>query len=230
MYSVVLMAALTAGTTTPSWGWGHGSKGSHGGWGGKHGSHGASDYGGCYGCYRGYGYGGSGCSGGAYYGGYGFGGYGSGSTYAAGCYGAGWYASGCYGAGCAGTPHPPSQVTPPAGPSGAPAPERVPAPKKEEQKTTALDQALLIVNLPADAKLYVDDKLTTATSDRRVFNSPGLADGQEYYYILRAEVVREGKTQSKTKRVLFHARDVIETSFPDLGDLVPVRAETVARP
>jgi uncharacterized protein (TIGR03000 family) len=87
----------------------------------------------------------------------------------------------------------------------------------------------LIVTLPADAKLYVDDKLTTATSDRRVFNSPGLADGQEYYYILRVEVVRDGKTQSKTKRVFLHAGDVIETSFPDLGGLVAVRAEAGAR-
>ena len=167
MYSVVLMAALTAGTSTPAWGWGHGSKGCHGGWGGKHGSYGASAYSLCYGCYGGYGcygwYNGCyGCSGG-----YGFGCYGSGSTYAAGCYGGGCYGAGCYGAssaGCGGgTAHPPSQVTPPAGPSGAPAPEPVPAPKKE-QKITALGQAILIVTLPADAKLYVDDKLTTATS------------------------------------------------------------------
>jgi uncharacterized protein (TIGR03000 family) len=55
----------------------------------------------------------------------------------------------------------------------------------------------LIVTLPADAKLYVDDKLTTTTSERRVFNSTALADGEEHYYILRAEVVRDGKTRSK---------------------------------
>jgi uncharacterized protein (TIGR03000 family) len=83
----------------------------------------------------------------------------------------------------------------------------------------------LIVTLPADAKLYVDDRPTTAISERRVFNTPGLADGQEYYYILRAEVVRDGKMRSKTKRVLLHAGDAIETSFAELEELVPVRAE-----
>src|SRR5262249_58724263 len=48
MYSVVLMAALTAGTSTPSWGWGcHGGGGGgcHGGWGG----------GGCHGLWSGVG-------------------------------------------------------------------------------------------------------------------------------------------------------------------------------
>jgi len=76
------------------------------------------------------------------------------------------------------------------------------------------------------------EKLTGITKDggvgaasrqfqRRVFNSPGLADGQEFYYILRAQVVRDGKPWSKTKRVLRHAGDVIETSFLEPGDLIP---------
>jgi len=135
--------------------------------------------------------------------------------------------SGCYGGGS--PAYAPMQATPPAGPSGGTTPEPVPAPKKEESKTTALDRARLIITLPADAKLYVDDQLTKATSDHRVFSSPGLDEGQTYYYILRAEVVRDGKTQSETKRVLLHAGDVIETSFPDLGSLVPVQAEASAR-
>jgi uncharacterized protein (TIGR03000 family) len=235
MYSVVLLAALTAGTSTPSWGWG---KGDHNGWGGKHGSHGASGSSLCYGCYGGYGSYGwyNGCYGGPgalCWGAYAFGSYGFGSTYAAGRHGAASYGAGCYGAGCAGcwggTAYPPSQVTQPAGASGTPAPEAVPAPKKEEQKTTALGEARLIVSLPVDAKLYVDDKLTTAISERRVFNTPGLSDGQEYYYILRAELVRDGKTRSKTKRVLLHAGDFIETSFAELEDLVRVRAEASDR-
>ena len=246
MYSVVLMAALTAGTSTPTWGWGcngcHGGWGGrlgcHGGWGSRHGCHGGSL---CYGCSGGYGCSGwyngcYGCSGGACSGGYGFGcygsgGYGSGWYFGSSCYGTGCsgaYMSGCYG--CSGGPvHAPMQVSPPAGPSGAPTPEQVPAPKKEENKTTALDQARLIVTLPPDAKLYVDDKLTKATSERRVFNSPALDEGQTYYYILRAEVVRDGKAQSETKRVLLHAGDVIETSFPNLGSLVPVGAEATAQ-
>src|SRR5437868_14649218 len=49
MYSVVLMAALTAGTTTPSWG--SGCHGCSGGWGGCHGCHGLFAGRGCHGCH-----------------------------------------------------------------------------------------------------------------------------------------------------------------------------------
>jgi uncharacterized protein (TIGR03000 family) len=110
-------------------------------------------------------------------------------------------------------------------------PEQVPAPKKEEGKeSAAFKAARLIVELPADAKLYVDGRLTNATSERRVFNSPPLQEGQTYYYILRAEVVRDGKTLSGTKRVLLHARDVVQASFLDLGSIATVRAEAKAEP
>jgi hypothetical protein len=45
---------------------------------------------------------------------------------------------------------------------------------------------------------------------------------------LRAVLVRDGKTQSETKRVLVHAGEVIQTSFLDLGSLVTAQAETNA--
>jgi uncharacterized protein (TIGR03000 family) len=224
MYSVVLMAALTAGSSTPTWGCYGGLGGCHGlfgGWRARcHGGYGGSGcagyagYGGCYATYAG------GC-----YGGYG-GGYPS--------YGSGWYfGASCYGAGCHGCngmpAYAPAQVSPPGTPPGGMRPEQVPAPKKEEGKeSAALNQARLIVELPADAKLYVDDRLTKTSSERRVFNSPPLEEGQTYYYILRAEVVRDGKTLAQTKRVLLHAREVVNASFPDLGGAATARAEPSA--
>jgi|SRR5579871_3923056 len=219
MYSVVLMAALTAGTSTPSWCWG--CSGCHGGWGGCHGCHGLfSGWHGCHGCY---GCSGSGCHG-IWYGCHTYAGYG---CYCwGGCYGA--YAAGCSGAGCYGCfgchgmpAAAPSYMGAPGAPGGG-APEQVPAPKKEEKKTTSLNQARLIVELPADAKLYVDDRLMQTNSERRVFSSPRLEDGQTYYYILRAEVVRDGQTLSDTKRVLVRAGDVVEASFRDLEHLAAV--------
>jgi uncharacterized protein (TIGR03000 family) len=231
MYSVVLMAALTAGTSTPSWGWG--CHGCHGGFGGCHGCHGfLSSWHGCHGgCHGGYGCSGSSCHGcyGSSYGCYGGGCHGS---YGYGCYGSAY--SGCSGSGCTGchgmATYAPAHVSPPAAPPGGQMPEPVPAPKKEEKKTSSLDQARLIVELPADAKLYVDDRLMQTTSERRVFNSPRLEQGQTYYYVLRAEVVRDGNTQSETKRVLVHAGEVVQASFLDLGGVATVRAEeTTAR-
>jgi uncharacterized protein (TIGR03000 family) len=114
-------------------------------------------------------------------------------------------------------------MTPPGAPGGA-APEPVPAPKKEE-KSTSLNQARLIVEVPADAKLYVDDLLMKTTSERRVFNSPRLEQGQTYYYILRAEVVRDGQTLSDSKRVLIHAGDVVQASFRDIERTTAARTE-----
>jgi uncharacterized protein (TIGR03000 family) len=229
MYSVVLMAALTAGSTTPTWGcYGfggcHGFLGGwrarcHGGYGGYGGCY-ATYAGGCYGSCYGTGYSGMGCYGGGCYGGYP-------------SYGSGWYfGTACYGAGCHGCngmpayAPAPTQIAPPGAPPGGMRPEQVPPPKKEEGKeSAALNRASLIVDLPVDAKLYVDDQLTKATSERRVFNSPPLQDGQTYYYILRAEVVRDGKALSETKRVLLHARDVVRASFADLGTIATARAE-----
>jgi uncharacterized protein (TIGR03000 family) len=53
--------------------------------------------------------------------------------------------------------------------------------------------ATLIVNLPADAKLTVDGKITKSTSATRTFSSPPLELGRTYYYSLEAEVVRDGE-------------------------------------
>jgi uncharacterized protein (TIGR03000 family) len=240
MYSVVLMAALTVGTSAPTFG----DHGYSGGWGSKHGHHG---YGGawisCYGCYGGYSgacYGGyDGCGGGGKYGHHGYGAgwascYGGSSGACYGCYGgggcygsSGGYGNGCSGAACYGccgevvvgsAAMTPAQMSTPAAPPGNTVPEQIPPPKKA--KTTALDQAArLIVELPADAKLYVDDQLTKATSERRVFTLLQLEPGKTYYYILRAETVRDGQAQSETKAVFFHLGDVVQTSFRDLGTL-----------
>jgi uncharacterized protein (TIGR03000 family) len=121
----------------------------------------------------------------------------------------------------------PDQMGAPATAPGGTAPEQVPAPKKEDKKTTSLDQARLVVELPAEAKLYVDDQLMKTISERRVFNTPRLEQGQTYYYILRAELVRNGQTLSETKRVLVHSGEVIRASFRDL-DTVPVAARADA--
>jgi uncharacterized protein (TIGR03000 family) len=175
-------------------------------------------YGGCTGSYSGYGFG---C-----FGSYGSGGYGGGYGY--GCNGYGCSGGGCHGC-SGGDAYPPAYAPAPGGTAPVkPTPEPVPAPKKEDNKSTALNQARLIVELPADAKLYVDDRLTKTTSERRVFNSPELEAGETYYYILRAEVIREGRTQSETKRVLVHAGELVQTSFPNLENLVTAQAEPSA--
>lgn len=76
-----------------------------------------------------------------------------------------------------------------------------------------MSQATLIVSLPADAKLYIEDQPTSSVSSVRTFVSPTLEAGKNYFYNLRAEVVRDGKTISMTRQVTVHAGETINTSF-----------------
>jgi uncharacterized protein (TIGR03000 family) len=61
------------------------------------------------------------------------------------------------------------------------------------------------VTLPADAKLTIDDMPTVSNSESRVFESPSLTPGKTFYYVLKATVVRDGKTETVTKEVTVRA-------------------------
>lgn len=193
MYSIVLMAALASAGDTPNWG--HGCGG--GCWGYGHGCYGS--YG--HGCYGGYGYGCYGC-----WGGYG---YGCCGGYGYGCCGG----YGCYGGCCGGGYYSPYHVTPNVVPAK---PAELAPPPKEKEGAAAANQAKLLVELPADAKLFIDDQPMKTPAARRTFNTPALQPGQTYYYIVRAEVVIDGKTHTETKQVLVRAGQTAEAKFTEL--------------
>jgi uncharacterized protein (TIGR03000 family) len=65
--------------------------------------------------------------------------------------------------------------------------------------------ATLVVSLPADARLTIDGDATSSTSDVRVFTSPALESGRDFSYTLKAEIVRDGTTQSVTRTVTVRA-------------------------
>jgi uncharacterized protein (TIGR03000 family) len=118
---------------------------------------------------------------------------------------------GCYACtGCAGC----DGVVVPGAPAPAPKAEPVPAPKKEEKKADAGDNsARLIVSLPAEATLTIDDEATTSTSGLRTFVTPALTPGEEYVYNLKAEMTRDGKTFIATQRVTVRAGEETKTSL-----------------
>jgi uncharacterized protein (TIGR03000 family) len=225
---------------------GGGCSGCSGGW-GCSGCYGGCACSGCYAngssyssCYAGYascncyGYSGGGWWGSGCYAGYGC--YGAG----AGCYGWGgngwgcygcqagaavWSCGGCYGGGSGyGMPHsggiivPGTMVTP-----GGGIPERVGPPDvnnkkgKDNNGDEVSGRGRLVVELPEDARLYIDEQPMKTTSGRRVFQTPPLAAGQTYYYLLRAEVTREGRTQRETVRVLIRPGRESYATFPTLA-------------
>jgi len=204
MYSVVLMMALTGGAELPQ---SHGCRGGNGCYGGG--------YGGCYGggCWGGggcYGGGGHGCRGGGHglfsrmrgghgchgsngcYGG-GYGGCYGGGGWGGGCYGGGGWGGGCYGGGYQAMP---------AG-TGTPSKEAAPAPAPKTGFLAA--PATIVVTLPVDAKLTIDDTATKATSGTRVFSSPVLEPGKDYFYTLKAEMIQDGKPVTASKRISVRA-------------------------
>ena len=142
-----------------------------------------------------------------------------------GCYGGTGYAGccGCCG-GCAGGAVvdvggvPPMMPAAPPMEGGVPEkvqPERVPnAPKKTT--STQMERAQVVVELPGEAKLFVDGNPVKAGAAKRTFNTPPLEQGQAYYYMFRAEVVRDGQTLEETTRVIVRAGEVARASFPTL--------------
>lgn len=229
MYSMVLAMALSGGAATPAdhgcggmvcYGGGCYASSCHGCHGGghklfgglfnRHGCHGCN---GCSGCYSSACHGCNGCSG--CHGGHRlFGGLFKRHHSCHGCNGcngcSGCYSSchGCHGtvimhgcqgcAGCHGTAVPPP-------PPGKPMPEPVKAPQKGTEEASANNAATLIVSLPAEARLSIDDNATSQTSATRVFVTPELETGRDFVYTLKAELVRDGQNVTASKQVTVRA-------------------------
>ena len=83
--------------------------------------------------------------------------------------------------------------------------------KKPEAASAA--PAVIYVSLPADAKLTIDGTPTTSTSAQRVFVSPVLAPGQDYFYTLKATMIRDGRPIVAEQRVRVRAGEVTPVSF-----------------
>jgi len=92
----------------------------------------------------------------------------------------------------------------------------VPAPTTPAPKTgtAAPAPATIHVDLPADAKLIVDDFATKSTSANRTFVTPELTPAKEFTYTLQAEIVRDGKTLTVSEKVAVKAGEEIRVNFP----------------
>jgi uncharacterized protein (TIGR03000 family) len=84
---------------------------------------------------------------------------------------------------------------------------------KKEEASESTSSATIVVDLPEDAKLTIDGESTESTSARRVFITPELAEGKEYSYTLKAEVVRDGQVHVITKEVVFRAGEETEVEL-----------------
>lgn len=92
----------------------------------------------------------------------------------------------------------------------SPTPPAATAPMSSAAPSNA---AMLNVNVPAEAKVFVNGMATTSTGSSRRYMSNGLEPGFSYTYELRAEIVRDGKTVTETKSVKLHAGENANVSF-----------------
>jgi uncharacterized protein (TIGR03000 family) len=102
--------------------------------------------------------------------------------------------------------------TPPA--TGTPAPPAggTPAPPATGAKPAGTS-AKLIIEKPADAKIYVDGQMVTSDGTRQAFATPALMPAQAYYYTVRVEAVRDGKPTGETRRVIVRAGETVQETF-----------------
>jgi uncharacterized protein (TIGR03000 family) len=90
------------------------------------------------------------------------------------------------------------------------------------EETAAPAPAHVVVKLPENARLFVDDQPCPLTSATRAFDTPTLEPGRVYYYTLRAEVTRDGRPVTDSKRVTLRAGEESVVEFGDIGAVLTV--------
>jgi uncharacterized protein (TIGR03000 family) len=77
----------------------------------------------------------------------------------------------------------------------------------------------VVVKLPADAKLFAQNKPTQSTGQLRRFVTPPLGQDAVFAYELKAELVRDGRTLTKTLHIRVQAgqQTTVEFSLPTRG-------------
>ena len=223
MYSIVMLAAMTAAPETPDFFFKNKGGGCHGcyGGGGGGGCHGYAAGGGCYGngwghggC-RGGGFGGGchGCFGGGHglFGGHGFLGHKNGGGGCCGGYAAPYYT------GCGGYAAPAAVAPTVVGYATVPNLSTVPATGIPEAVTgLPANRAQVVVRVPADAKLFADGQATQLIGTERVFLTPDLSASRDFQYTLKVEYLAGSETKSDSKQVVVRAghRTVVDFAVP----------------
>jgi len=137
-----------------------------------------------------------------------------------GCYG-GWS---CYGSPTgvgylsidSGMPRSNYDVAPGIAPTAPPAPmapriQESPLPKQAQIRSN------VIIEVPENAKLYVDDLLMKEGPTQRVFQTPLLNPNETYYYDLRVEVTNNGKISTDRQRVVIRPGETVTAAFTSPG-------------
>jgi uncharacterized protein (TIGR03000 family) len=64
--------------------------------------------------------------------------------------------------------------------------------------------------------LFIDDMPVKAPAGVQTFNTPALEPGQDYFYMVRVERMRDGQPISETRRIIVRAGQVARADFQDV--------------
>jgi uncharacterized protein (TIGR03000 family) len=89
-----------------------------------------------------------------------------------------------------------------------------PAPEPTTPQPTTPQSAEIVVYLPAEAKVFFEDRPTKSTGPERHFETDPLQPGRTYTYTLRVELPDDREPdEPRTKRVTVRAGDTVEVHF-----------------
>ena len=80
-------------------------------------------------------------------------------------------------------------------------PTTAPPKQTSTEINTRKNSGLLTIWVPAKAKVFINGMETKTTGSRRRYVSHGLQPGLTYKYVIRAELVRNGKIAEESKTV-----------------------------
>jgi uncharacterized protein (TIGR03000 family) len=75
--------------------------------------------------------------------------------------------------------------------------------------------ATLVVRLPSDAKIWLDDYASSQTGPQRIFTTSPLERNASYYYTVRIELMREGTKITAVKQVRVRAGETTAVDFAE---------------
>ncbi len=127
------------------------------------------------------------------------------------------------------SPAMPGSSSPTMAPRSAPPTPPTPAGPGAFYRPVDSDSGMLLVSVPADARVFVNGKQTTSTGVDRQYISRGLQLGQQYAYEVRAEFVRDGKPVTETRNVQLTGGAMSSLSFIDATASAPVSKKTVLK-
>src|SRR5207248_2261685 len=78
------------------------------------------------------------------------------------------------------------------------------------------NRAVVAVSVPPGATLFVNDKEIPVAHPGGEFLTPELEGGKKYYYDFRVKVSREGRVETRAKRVSVSPGSVVRLAYEDM--------------